>query len=62
MIKKLKKLQVLCLKYLANLYGYKIVMVKVENGEVTIEGDDELVKHTDITGYWFEEEQLKKNK
>ena len=60
MIKKLKRLQVLCLKYLANLYGYKIVMVKVENGEVTIEGDDELLKHTDITGYWFKKGTIKK--
>lgn len=62
MIKKLKRLQVLCLKFLANQYGYKIAMVKFENGQTEIEGDKELLKHTDITGFWFEQEQLKKNK
>jgi hypothetical protein len=60
MIKKLKRLQVLCLKYLANLYGYKIVMIKIGDGEVTIEGDKELLKYTDISGYTFKKEQLKR--
>ena len=42
--------------------GYKIVMIKI-GGEVpgiTIEGDKELLKYVDITGYSFKKEPLKR--
>jgi hypothetical protein len=60
MIKKIKRLAALSIKFVANHYGYKIVMVKMGNGEVTIEGDKELLKYTDISGYTFKKEPLKR--
>jgi hypothetical protein len=35
-------------------------MIKIGDGEVTIEGNKELLKYTDISGYTFKKEQLKR--
>jgi hypothetical protein len=35
-------------------------MVKVLNGTTTIEGDSELLKYTDLSGYLFKKEPLKR--
>ena len=50
------------IKWLSHKIGYKIVMIKI-GGEVpgvTIEGDKELLKYVDVTGYTFKKEPLKR--
>ena len=50
------------IKWLSHKMGYKIVMIKI-GGEVpgvTIEGDKELLKYVDVTGYTFKKEPLKR--
>jgi hypothetical protein len=39
--------------------GYKIAMIKIGPG-LTIEGDKELLRYVDITGYSFKKEPLKR--
>jgi len=56
----MKKLQIKFIKWLSNTFGYKIVMLKVENGTIIIEGDKELLKYVDFTGYLFKKESLKR--
>lgn len=56
----MKKLQIKFIKWLSNIFGYKIVMLKVENGTTIIEGDKELLKYVDFTGYLFKKEPLKR--
>jgi hypothetical protein len=34
-------------------------MIKISDGTITIEGDKDLLKYTDITGYTFKKEPLK---
>ena len=60
MISKIKRLPALCIKFIANLYGYKIGMVRVGNGETIIEGDEEVLKYFDISGYVLKKEPLKR--
>jgi hypothetical protein len=62
MISKLKRIPAFLIKFIANLYGYKIGMVKVGNGKTTIEGDIEVLKYFDISGYVFKKEPLKRTK
>jgi hypothetical protein len=62
MISKLKRIPAFLIKFIANLYGYKIGMVKVGNGETTIEGDIEVLKYFDISGYALKKEPLKRTK
>ena len=50
------------IKWLSHKMGYKIVMIKI-GGEVpgiTIDGDKELLRYVDITGYTFKKEPLKR--
>ena len=50
------------IKWLSHKMGYKIAMIKI-GGEVpgiTIEGDKELLRYVDITGYSFKKEPLKR--
>ena len=50
------------IKWLSHKMGYKIVMIKI-GGEVpgiTIDGDKELLKYVDITGYTFKKEPIKR--
>ena len=48
------------IKWLSHKMGYKIAMIKI-GGEIpgiTIEGDKELLRYVDITGYTFKKEPL----
>lgn len=58
----MKRLPIKIIKFLSNKLGYKIVMLKAKNGTTTIEGDKELLIYTDISGYFFKKEPLKRNK
>jgi hypothetical protein len=42
--------------------GYKIAMIKIgcEIPDITIDGDKELLRYIDITGYIFKKEPLKR--
>ena len=54
----MKRLHVKFIKWVANKFGYKIAMVKALNGTTTIEGDNELLRYTDLSGYFFKKEPL----
>lgn len=56
----MNRLHVKFIKWLANKFGYKIAMVKALNGTTTIEGDTELLRYTDLSGYLFKKEPLKR--
>ena len=56
----MKRLPVKFIKFLSNKLGYQIVMLKAKNGTTTIEGDKELMIYTDISGYFFKKEPLKR--
>jgi len=56
----MKRIPILIVKWLANKFEYKIVMLKAKNGATIIEGDKELLKYVDITGYFFKKEPLKR--
>ena len=58
----MKRLNVRLIKWISNKLGFKIVMVRIGNGSIDIEGDKELLRYTDITGYSFKKEPLKRNK
>ena len=56
----MKRIPTLIVKWFANKLGYKIAMIKI-GGEIpgiTIEGDKELLRYVDITGYAFKKEPL----
>ena len=52
----MKRYPALFIKWLANRFGYKIVLVKSGKGTTTIEGDRELHRYLDISGYFFKKE------
>jgi hypothetical protein len=56
----MKRLHVKFIKWIINKFGYKIVMLKGKNGKTTIEGDKELLRYVDISGYFFKKEPLKR--
>lgn len=56
----MKRLNVKMIKWICNRLGFKIVMVKIGNQSIQIEGDKELIRYTDITGYSFKKEPLKR--
>jgi hypothetical protein len=47
------------IKWISHKMGYKIAMIKIGPG-LTIEGDKELLRYVDITGYSFKKEPLKR--
>ena len=50
------------IKWLSHKMGYKIAIIKI-GGEVpgiTIDGDKELLRYVDITGYTFKKEPIKR--
>ena len=50
------------IKWLSHKMGYKIAMIKI-GGEIPgiiIDGDKELLKYVDITGYTFKKEPIKR--
>jgi hypothetical protein len=58
----MKRIPTLIVKWLANKLGFKIAMIKI-GGEIpgiTIDGDKELLKYVDITGYTSKKEPLKR--
>lgn len=55
----MKRIPTLIVKWLANKLGYKIAMLKASKGTTTIEGDKELLRYVDITGYFFKKESIK---
>ena len=48
------------IKWISNKFGYKIAMLKASNGTTTIEGDTELLRYLDVSGYFFKKEPLKR--
>ncbi len=56
------RIHVKFIKWLSNKFGYKIVMLKAANGTTSIEGDKELVRYVDISGYFFKKEPLSRIK
>ena len=56
----MKRLNVRLIKWISNKLGFKIVMVRIGNGSIDIEGDKELMGYTDISGYTFKKEPLKR--
>ena len=59
----MKRLHVKLIKWVSNKFGYKIAMIKIagESPGITIEGDIELLRYVDISGYTFKKEPLKRN-
>ena len=56
----MNRLHVKFIKWLANKFGYKIAMVKHANYTTSIQGDKELLRYTDIAGYVFKKQPLKR--
>lgn len=56
----MERLHIKLIKWLSNKFGYKIALIKASNGTTTIEGDKELIRYVDITGYVFKKESLKR--
>jgi len=56
----MERIPTLIVKWFANKLGYKIVMLKAEKGTTTIEGDKELLRYVDTSGYFFKKEPLKR--
>lgn len=56
----MKRLNVKLIKWISNKLGFKIVMVRIGNGNIDIEGDKELMKYIDISGYTFKKDPLKR--
>lgn len=57
----MKRLHVKFIKWLSNLFGYKIAMLKAKNGTTYIEGNTELLIYVDIVGYFFKKEPFRRN-
>ena len=58
----MKRYPALFIKWLANRFGYKIGMIKINNAETRIEGDKEILRYFDISGYIFKKEPFNRNK
>ena len=54
----MKRLHVKLIKWISNKFGYKIAMLKAANGTTTVEGNIELLRYVDISGYFFKKEPL----
>jgi hypothetical protein len=57
----MNRIHVKFIKWVSNKFRYKIVMLKASNGTTTIEGDKELLRYVDISGYFFKKEPLRRN-
>lgn len=55
----MQRIPTLIVKWFANKLGYKVVMLKAAKGITTIEGDKELLRYVDISGYFFKKETIK---
>ncbi len=56
----MNRIHVKFIKWISNKFGYKIAMLKSSNGTTTIEGDKELLRYLDVSGYFFKKEPLKR--
>ena len=56
----MERLHIKFIKWLSKGFGYKIVMLKAKNGVTAFEGDKELLRYVDISGYFFKKEPLKR--
>ena len=56
----MEKYKIKLVKWLSNLMGYKITMIKIIEGETSIQGDIELLRYLDISGYVFKKDPLKR--
>ena len=56
----MERLHIKFIKWISKGFGYKIVMLKAKNGTTTIEGDRELLRYLDVSGYFFKKEPLKR--
>ena len=56
----MERIPTLIVKWLANKLGYKIAMLKAAKGITIIEGDKELLRYVDVTGYFFKKEPLRR--
>lgn len=56
----MEKYIVQLLKWLANKFGYKIIMLKASKGIINIQGNKELLPYVDTSGYFFKKEPLKR--
>jgi hypothetical protein len=54
----MKRIPALFVKWLANLFEYKIGMIKIKKGQTTIEGDREILRYLDISGYIFKKDPI----
>ena len=52
----MKRYPALFIKWLAPRFGYKITLLKSVKGTTTVEGDIELLRYLDISGYFFKKE------
>ena len=46
------------IKWVSNKLGYKIAMLKAKDGTAYIEGDKELLRYVDVSGFFFKKEPL----
>ena len=58
----MKRLNVRLIKWFSYKLGFNIIMVRMGIGSIDIEGDKELLRYTDISGYSFKKEPLRRNK
>lgn len=49
----MKRLNVKLIKWLSNKIRFKIVMTRINNSTIDIEGDKELLKYTDVPEFIF---------
>ena len=56
----MNRIHIKFIKWISNKFGYKIAILKASNGVTTIEGDKELLRYVDISGYFFKKEPLKR--
>ena len=58
----MKRLHVKLIKWISNKFGYKIAMLKAANGTTTVEGNIELLRYVDISGYFFNKEPISRKR
>lgn len=56
----MEKIIVAFIKWLSTKSGFKIAMIKIEEGKHSIQGDEELLKYVDIVGYVSKKQPLKR--
>jgi len=57
-----KRKPALFVKWLSNQLGYKLIMIRAKGGNIDIEGNSELLRYTDTSGYLLKKEPLSRIK